>query len=236
MAFVKQAQKAKRVQFFKRMRMIISVLALLAIITAASFTFLNRIVVNESAPRIITETQAAQLGNVDCILVLGAGVYENKYPSQMLEDRILESIRLYQLGVSDKLLMSGDNGRVNYNEVLVMKQFAVKHGVPSPDVFEDHAGFSTYESMYRARDVFAAKKIVIVTQAYHLYRAVYIARALGLDAYGVASDPQKYAGQAFRDLREFMARPKDIFSCIIKPLPKYLGDVIPVWGNGYVTN
>jgi vancomycin permeability regulator SanA len=90
--------------------------------------------------------------------------------------------------------------------------------------------------MYRARDVFVAKKIVIVTQRYHLYRALYIARALGLDAYGVVSDPRPYAGQAYREIRELLARPKDVLNSILKPLPTYLGDVIPVSGDGGATD
>ena len=209
---------------------------LLALLAAAAFATLNRIVVIGSRDRILTEEEAANLSGVDCILVLGAGVYANKYPSNMLEDRLLEGIRLYKLGISDRMLMSGDNSRINYNEVKVMKDYAVKSGVPSSHVFQDHAGFSTYESMYRARDVFVVNKVVIVTQGYHLYRALYIAKALGLDAYGVASDPRDYAGQALRELREMLARPKDVLSCIFKPLPKYLGDVIPVAGNGDITD
>jgi len=197
---------------------------------------LNRLVVETGSRWIISESGAEELGGVDCILVLGAGVYNNKYPSNMLEDRLKEAIRLYQLGVSDRLLMSGDNGKVNYNEVKVMKDYAVKAGIPSPHVFQDHAGFSTYESMYRARDVFAARKIVIVTQRYHMYRALYIARALGLDAWGVVSDPRTYAGQTFREFREILARPKDVVSALFKPLPTFLGEVIPVAGNGDLTD
>jgi vancomycin permeability regulator SanA len=154
----------------------------------------------------------------------------------VLADRLIKGIGLYELGVSDRLLMSGDNSEVHYNEVKVMKDYAIKSGVPSTHVFQDHAGFSTYESMYRARDVFAATKIVIVTQEYHMYRALYIAQALGLDAYGVAAEPRQYAGQAMRDCRELLARVKDFFSCVFKPLPTFLGDVIPVAGNGNITD
>ena len=168
--------------------------------------------------------------------MLGAGVYNNQYPSAMLEDRIVESVRLYGFGVSDRLLMSGDNSLVSYNEVKVMKEVAVGLGVPSEHVFQDHAGFSTYESMYRARDVFAAQTIVVVTQGYHMYRALYDARALGLEAYGVASDPRAYAGQLLRDAREMLARAKDYIYCLFKPLPTFLGEVIPVGGNGDVTD
>ena len=100
----------------------------------------------------------------------------------------------------------------------------------------DHAGFSTYESMYRAKEVFEADKIVIVSQKYHLYRAIYIARSLGLEAYGVPSDVREYRGQKYRDFREAIARVKDFFNVIIKPEPTYLGEAIPVSGNGDLTN
>jgi vancomycin permeability regulator SanA len=213
-----------------------SIVLLLCILCATGVVYLNRIVVGAYDDRILTETEALALEDVDCILVLGAGVYANKYPSAMLEDRLTKGIGLYELGVSDRLLMSGDNSEVHYNEVKVMKDYAIKSGVPSAHVFQDHAGFSTYESMYRARDVFAAKKIVIVTQEYHLYRALFIAQALGLDAYGVAAEPIPYAGQMMRECRELLARAKDFFSCVFKPLPTFLGDVIPVSGNGDATD
>ena len=100
----------------------------------------------------------------------------------------------------------------------------------------DHAGFSTYESMYRARDIFKAKKVLIVTQEYHLYRAIFIARRLGLEAYGVTSDLRDYGGQIFRDIREILARNKDLIYTIVQPEPTYLGEVIPVQGNGNATN
>ena len=100
----------------------------------------------------------------------------------------------------------------------------------------DHAGFSTYESMYRAKEVFEAKKVVIVTQKYHLHRALYVAEKLGIDAYGVSSDPRTYRGQFVREIREILARDKDFFKCIVKPEPTYLGDTIPVSGNGDTTN
>ena len=186
--------------------------------------------------RIVTPEQAAELDKVDCILVLGCGVRDDGSPSGMLNDRLLQGIALYNAGVSDRLLMSGDHGRVDYDEVNLMKQFAIDHGVPSEDIFMDHAGFSTYESMYRARDIFQVKKIVIVTQRYHMYRALYVARAMGMEAYGVASDPRTYGGQKMRDLRELLARPKDMLYTIVMPKPTYLGDAIPVSGDGNVTN
>ena len=117
-----------------------------------------------------------------------------------------------------------------------MKQFAIDRGVPSEDVFMDHAGFSTYETMYRAKEVFAAKRVIIVTQKYHLYRAVYIAEQLGLEAYGVDSDLQSYIKQPYYNAREILARDKDFVKVIFKPKPTYLGEVIPISGSGDLTN
>lgn len=197
---------------------------------------LNAYVKHTASARILTTQQAAQISEVDCILVLGCGVWEDGTPSHMLEDRLKRSLELYEQGASEKLLMSGDHGREDYDEVNVMKSFAVDRGVPSENVFMDHAGFSTYESIYRAKEIFGAEKIIIVTQGYHLYRAIYIAQALGLEAYGVASDYRGYAGQLLRDLREILARIKDMGTCLVKPEPTYLGDEIPIWGNGDITN
>lgn len=173
--------------------------------------------------------------NADCILILGAGV-KNGYPTNMLEDRLLTGIHLYEKGVSDKIIMSGDHGRDEYDEVNVMKQYAVARNIPSENIFMDHAGFSTYDSIYRARDIFTAERIIIVSQEYHLYRALYIADKLGVEAYGVPADLRNYYGQNYRDAREFAARIKDFFYTLFKPKPTYLGDTIPVSGNGNITN
>lgn len=154
----------------------------------------------------------------------------------MLEDRLLQGIELYKKGVAPKIIMSGDHGREEYDEVNVMKQFAIDKGVPSEDIFMDHAGFSTYESMYRARDIFECKKIVVVTQKYHLYRSLHIGKKLGIECYGVGADPRKYVGQITREIREMLARDKDFVKCIFKAKPTYLGESIPVSGNGDITN
>ena len=186
--------------------------------------------------RILTEQQAAQLQDVDCILVLGCQVRSDGTPSHMLEDRLKRGVALYDAGAAPKLLMSGDHGTKYYNEVDAMKRYALEAGVPSADVFMDHAGFSTYESMSRAIRVFEADKILIVTQEYHLYRALYVAKALGIDAYGVAADYRTYSGQLSRDIREVLARIKDFGMAIAKPDPTFLGDKIPITGNGEQTH
>ncbi len=197
---------------------------------------INGYVVGSTQNRILSPEAAAQIEDVDCILVLGCGVWDENTPSPMLRDRLLTAMDLFDRGAAPKLLMTGDHGRVNYNEVSVMKNFAMEAGAASQDVFMDHAGFSTYESLYRARDVFQAKKIIIVTQKYHLYRALNIADALGIEAYGVSADLQRYAGQSGRELREVLARCKDFATGILQPKPTYLGEAIPIWGDGDLTN
>ena len=185
--------------------------------------------------QIVAGEDSSKLEDIDCILVLGAGVWGDK-PSPMLEDRLLQAIELYKNNVSSKIIMSGDHGTVEYDEVNIMKNYAIEKGVPSEDIFMDHAGFSSYDSIYRAKAIFGAKKIVVVTQEYHLYRSLYIANSLKIEAYGVGADPRPYVGAAYRELREILARNKDFVKCIFKPKPTYLGDTIPVSGSGDVTN
>ncbi len=203
---------------------------------AAGVFVINAYVKATADDCILSPETAAKLTDVDAILILGCGVRSDGTPSAMLEDRLNCGIALYQAEVSPKLLMSGDHGQKEYDEVGTMKQYATDAGIPSENIFMDHAGFSTYESMYRAKEIFAADKIVIVTQSYHLYRAIYIANALGIEAYGVSADYRTYAGQTYRDVRELLARCKDLATTLFKPEPTYLGEVIPVSGNGNLTN
>lgn len=197
---------------------------------------MNAHVVGTTADQILTPEQASHMTDVDCILVLGCKVHEDGNPSHMLEDRLKRGVALYESGAAQKILMSGDHGQVEYDEVNAMKKYAMDAGIPSEDVFMDHAGFSTYESMYRAKEVFGAKKIIIVTQEYHLYRAIYAAEQMGMEAYGVNADYRSYSGQFARDVREVLARVKDWMTGECKPLPTYLGEKIDISGNGDVTN
>ena len=170
----------------------------------------------------------------DCILILGAGVKDGK-PKPMLRDRLLTGIELYKSGAADKIIMSGDHGRADYDEVNVMRSFAIEQGVRAEDIFLDHAGFSTYDSVYRAKNIFGAESIITVSQKYHLYRALYISEKLDVKAAGVAADLNPYGGQLKRDIREIIARDKDFFKCIIKPEAEIMGDKIPLDGDGSIT-
>lgn len=220
----------------KTIRRIFAIFVCLCILGISALTVINASVKWSTARQILSPEEAAKLEDVDCILVLGCAVKEDGRPSDMLHDRLRRGVELYELGTAPKLLMSGDHGRKEYDEVAAMKQFAIDVGIASSDVFMDHAGFSTYESIYRAQEIFQADKILIVTQEYHLYRALYIANRLGVEAYGVNADYHTYIGQTMRDLREVLARNKDFLTCIFKPEPTYLGEVIPIFGDGNLTN
>ncbi len=173
--------------------------------------------------------------DVEAIIVLGCGVHGDT-PTTLLSDRLDAAIEIYKNAkVAPKILMSGDHGRDNYNEVAVMRQYALDRGVPSEDIFMDHAGFSTYETMYRAKYIFGVDTAVVVTQEYHLYRALYDARALGIKCCGVEATGHEFAGQFYWDCREILARTKDFFYSIFKPKPTYLGDTIDITGSGEVT-
>ena len=221
-----------RKKLFLKIGLIAAAVCLLA---AAAVAALSISVKGSAKPHMVSAQEAASF-DADCILILGCGVRDTGEPSLMLRDRLDMGLRLYELGAAPKLLMSGDHGRITYDEVNVMKNYAMDRGVPSEDVFMDHAGFSTYESMFRAKEVFRAEKVIIVSQKYHLYRAVYDARALGLDAIGVAAEDIAYLGQTVREMREHLARTKDVFYCVFKPEPTFLGEPIPVWGSGDATN
>ena len=196
---------------------------------------INCFIIFNTRNKIIKIDDIKKIDNIDCILILGAGIWGN-YPTPMLEDRLKIGISLHKEEIAPKILVSGDHINEDHDEVNVMKDYLVGHSVPSQDVFMDHAGISTYDSIYRAKKLFKAKKIVIVTQEYHLYRSLYIANKLDLNAYGVASNQRKYRGQLTRELREILARIKDFFKVIVKPTSTYLGEQISLNGNGDITN
>ncbi len=196
---------------------------------------LNIYVVNSTKNEIVKEENVSNIEGVDCILILGAGIWGDK-PSPMLEDRLKEGITLYKKGTTKKIIMSGDHSREDYDEVKIMKEYAESEGVPSEDIFMDHAGFSSYDSVYRAKEIFGVQNMIIVTQKYHLYRSLYIAKKLGIEAYGIESNLRIYPGQVFREIREILARDKDYFKCIMKPEASIMGEKISLDGSGDITN
>lgn len=174
--------------------------------------------------------------NPDCIMVLGCAVEDYETPTDMLRDRLDTGIALYNAGVAPKLLLTGDNGQIEYNEIHVMLNYCLDAGVPPEDVFCDHAGFSTSESMIRAVNIFSIKSAVIVTQKYHEYRALYNAGKMGIKALGVSASQEKYAGQPYREFRELLARNKDFLLFSIGNPEAVGGEKIDIKGDGRISH
>ena len=206
-----------------------------ALAIVAVFAVTNVVTIVGSKGSIVSADEAS-ISSADAIVVLGASVFADGTPSGILQDRLDDGIAMYFAGVAPKLIMSGDNGTESYNEVRVMKQYAIAQGVPSEDIFCDHAGFSTYESMYRAKYVFGCQRIVVATQTYHLYRALWSAKSLGMQATGVSSDYHEYQKQLQYDIREVPARTKDFFKALFRMPSTYVGDAISLDQDGDVTN
>lgn len=228
-------------------RLLLILLMLAAFTGIAAMTVNNHVVktekenilytIDEDKP-VLSEAESRELGDfrADCIMVLGAGIKDDETPTPMLRDRLDAGIMLYQLGVAPKLLLTGDNGTVGHNEIHVMLRYALDAGVPEEDIFCDHAGFSTYDSLYRAGSIFEAERVLVVTQTYHQYRSLYIGEKLGLEVKGVAADQMRYAGQPVREMREILARVKDYVKLMGKPESLLGGEVIPINGSGRITH
>ena len=202
--------------------LLICLVAFLAVVLRGGALFLD---LQYSGEEITAGLPAEQ---ADCILILGAGLYGGK-PSPILRERLDLGAALYRAGAAPKILVTGDNGSKDYNEVQAMEDYlAEEKGIPRADIVRDHAGFCTYDSMVRAREVFCAERVIVVTQKYHLYRACYIASAIGLETWGADAQRTAYSGREARELRECLARVKDFFCCILRPNPRFLGEKIPI--------
>jgi SanA protein len=151
----------------------------------------------------------------------------------MLGERIDTGVALYKAGKVQKLLMTGDNSRPDYDEPDLMREVAIKQGVPPADVVCDYAGFRTFDSVYRARDIFGIRHALLVSESYHLTRAIFTARELGMDVAGVAAEKDTYPGQEFRDLREVAAIEKAWFDVHFGERPKYLGKQEALVGSSH---
>ncbi len=225
---------ASKAETPKKKKSPLKICLLLAGACALAILVLNLIVILYPMGDIIKAEEAKEKGEFDCIMILGCGLWDNE-PSPMLQGRLDVGIALYKDGVCDKLLMSGDHSRPDYNEVMAMKMYAVNHGVPADDIYLDHAGYSTYESMKRAERIYGVKKMIVVTQRYHMYRALYDAKLAEIEAYGVC-DTTSYNGQLARDAREVLARCKDFFVSMFQPNAKEMGDPISLDGYGNDTD
>jgi SanA protein len=179
--------------------------------------------------------QARDVSHAQTAIVLGAFVSPRGELCPMLEDRVETAIQLFKAGKVDSLLMTGDHGKVDYDEANAMKRYAVKKGVPADKIFTDHAGFNTYDSMVRARQVFGVETAVVVTNGFHLERAVFLARTQGIKAEGVVADLRPYT--YYYGHREFLARCKAVLNTyLLRPEPKFLGPAIPITGDAHASD
>lgn len=208
--------------------MVIWVGGLIGVLLA--FVFVTNLVVLSVAPAFNNEN-LEDLPEVQAALILGAKVFSDGRLSQMMQDRADSGLELYRAGKVKLLIMSGDHGTKTYDEVNTVKNYLLAEGVAPEDLFLDHAGFDTYDSLYRARDIFGVKSLIVVTQKFHLPRALYIGRSLGLEVYGYPADKRAYQGMFWNETREILARSKAFMDITFAVKSKFLGDRIPIEGD-----
>ncbi len=209
-------------------------IAVCAAVVVAAIALANAVVITSTKDDIVDPEEAVAF-NADAIVVLGASVYIDGTPSAVLQDRLDDAIALYFAGVAPKIIMSGDGSTESYNEPAAMKEYAISQGVPSEDIFCDAYGFSTYDTMYRAKHVFGVNRAVVTTQTWHLYRALYIAQTLGMDAVGVASDYRQYRDEAWYNVREIPIRAKDAAQALLQLPSRVVGGAVSLDQSGDAT-
>lgn len=213
-------------------KLFLNLLAGILVIAVLSLSF--SIYLKEKYKKDILPVDAAASKMRDAVLVLGCSVYPDGSPSPMLKDRLDKGIEVYFKGAGNKLILSGDSSPY-YDEVQVMHQYALDKGVKGEDIFLDYEGYSTWESIQRAQDLFGAESLCIISQEYHLYRAIFLGKSLGLDVCGVAAQQVDYPGQWGREIREVLARVKDIYSASFKPDANPDDSYYDISGSGYDT-
>ena len=207
-----------------------SLYLLVIVLVLASILFAVSYLVIRSGSSKYIYNDIEKLPHAQVAVILGAGVMSNGSLSAVLKDRVDMAIKIYNEAVVEKILVTGDNGTLTHNEVNPVRNYLLLNGIPDQDIFLDHAGFDTYSSMYRARDVFLAESMIVVSQSFHLPRAVYIARHLGIIAYGMDADQGHYLFRNY--IREMFGDVKALNDLLFKRQPKYLGNEIPITGNG----
>ena len=208
------------------------ILIIIGAIAFVTFFGIQRYVDNFASGKIITPERAPVC---DAVMVLGAMVH-GETPSPILADRLDYAFELYKNGKAKKILVSGDHGREEYDEVNAMKQYLLDKDVPEEDIFMDHAGFNTYDSMYRAKEVFQVETMIISTQEFHINRALYLAEKIGIEAYGYPSKDKALYNMKVLNVREGLAKIKAFIDAdILKRDPKFGGEAIPISGSGLLT-
>jgi SanA protein len=214
----------------RRLRLAAALAGLLLLVPVAA----NAVVLLDARGR--TAASLEDVPHAEAALVLGAQVLPNGHPSPMLTDRLETAADLYRAGKVDKLLLSGDHGQWSYDEVGAMRRALLKRGIPAADLFTDHAGFDTWDSAQRARRVFEVRSVIVVTQRFHMARALFAAHRAGLDATGFPADRRPYGKVMTRlRVRETLARVKAVADWLRGADPRFLGPKIPIEGDGRAT-
>jgi SanA protein len=216
------------VKYHNYFKYILFSLMVIFVLAVAVFV-MSYTIINISSSRYIF-SDVEKLSHAQVAVIPGAAILLSGGLSPVLRDRADMAIAIYQKDIVKKILVTGDNSSLSYNEVNPVKNYLLKNGILEQDIFLDHAGFDTYSSMYRARDVFLVESMIVVSQAFHLPRAVYIARHLGITAYGIVADRGHYL--FYNNIREMFADVKAIGNLLFDRQPKYLGKQIPITGNG----
>ena len=206
--------KRKKKKRLKKTARIFRIFAALFVFCAIAVLGINFFVIADSKDRIISPDEAKELTDVDYVLVLGCGIRSDGTPSHMLFERLKTGAEVIGTLEDAKLLLSGDNSGESYNEPAVMKRVSIENGVDENKIEIDDYGFSTSESIENTSSL-GCKKLIIVTQPYHMYRALYIAKSLGLEAYGVTAWLPFYPRQIIWSAREVLARNKDFLWCCL---------------------
>lgn len=218
--------------FRRRLKRLLQLALIVLGIALLAFAGVNLVVWWPARTGIVEPSEARP---AQAALVLGAGVWPDGRPTPVLKDRLDTGLDLYRSGKVGKILCTGDHGQDDYDEVNAMRRYLEEHGVPPEDIFMDHAGFDTYDSMYRARQVFEVQSAVVVTQEFHLPRALYLARSMGIRAEGVSATRQPYLDDGWYSVRELAARVKAFAEVAARREPRYLGPAIPIEGDGRAT-
>lgn len=222
----------KKIALYKKILLIKGILTLIFVVLFVSIQ-----IYVDSYSKDFIYNNISDFPKCDAVVVLGASVYKNGTPSPILEERLMNAYEIYNKGYAKKIIVSGDHGSEDYDEVNTMKKFLMDKGIKQEDIFMDHAGFDTYDSMYRAKMIFKVNSLIIATQNFHIKRAVYISRRLGTKAYGYPCEDKSYYNLKYLNFRESLAKVKAVFETdIIKRKSKFIGESIPIWKSGTLTN
>ncbi len=217
--------KQTHTRFFKKIFLFVGII----VVPVFAVLAINFYIDSKSSAYIFQDTN--DLPEAEVALILGAKVFQQGTMSGMLQDRVDTAIDLYEKDKVKKILVSGDHGRENYDEVNTIKNFLLKKGIKSENIFLDHAGFDTYDSLYRAKEIFEVRSVIAVTQNFHLSRTVYIGKELDLEIYGLSADRHSYANIDYNESREVLSKVKAFFDINFHAKPKFLGEKIPISGD-----